>query len=640
MRFFFVLTCSIALLSLTGCMPPVSQRLEYAVNCQKYNYCQYQESMFKHIIDNFPDSPEAVIARERLHLKVLEAPKNISKIRPSSFDVKEYDPQYEDRFRIKSGRDSYSVIFDYIPATKELSIVDVGGDTSRSTVDHENNEKQLRDKGVITDCVRAEYNYSAAKFNYYDCTRVYDNETLTVLNKKEFLKNRYTPDNDAIERFGKAANRKLGEDSSNSCEVTKAGISGWYSGSCKDGFADGEGVAVGVDRYSGTFKNGVMEGTGVYINEWKGMYTGQVTGNKLTGFGHYEYYGDSYQSYRGEVVDARRQGNGVLTTKKGRIERGYFLQDRLLSDAEYVTYRCSIDAEFCRGHNHDVYTTAFSNAKTSQDFENFITNYRLTDSDNLIPQARIAKDLAIRKEMADELAAITVSYGYDGFIEKHKAYDPDKLVAKAKNLKKSALMRDKAEYSTVINQYWSPDFKVKVTFTAAPGKASQLLQQVKDAVKVRDPFGLFNPYWVPTFQAAAAYDTNGVVIGEWYTGYYDGYSEWLRHLTSEMNALKTQNLVSWNVVALGDMVRPSSGSSNYAAPVSSGSSSTTSSAPAKGVRNVTRDGNYTYVVCNNGRKETVEHLTSGWSGYCTYPNVIGKYSCDKAIQWTKDLCNK
>jgi hypothetical protein len=55
------------------------------------------------------------------------------------------------------------------------------------------------------------------------------------------------------------------------CKVLKPEIAGVYSGDCKNGLAQGKGIAQGIDRYEGQFKKGLPNGTGTY--KWaNGVY--------------------------------------------------------------------------------------------------------------------------------------------------------------------------------------------------------------------------------------------------------------------------------------------------------------------------------------------------------------------------------
>ena len=48
------------------------------------------------------------------------------------------------------------------------------------------------------------------------------------------------------------------------CKVILPRLSGTYKGECKNGFAHGNGLAQGIDRYEGEFRKGMPEGRGVY----------------------------------------------------------------------------------------------------------------------------------------------------------------------------------------------------------------------------------------------------------------------------------------------------------------------------------------------------------------------------------------
>ncbi|MCU0459673.1 MAG: hypothetical protein MUE37_11375 [Bacteroidales bacterium] len=85
--------------------------------------------------------------------------------------------------------------------------------------------------------------------------------------------------------------------SQNNCKVLKPGIDSTYAGDCKQGLANGQGTATGIDRYTGEFKKGLPDGTGTYIwnngdkyeGEWKkglregtGKYTTRYNGRDST----------------------------------------------------------------------------------------------------------------------------------------------------------------------------------------------------------------------------------------------------------------------------------------------------------------------------------------------------------------------
>jgi hypothetical protein len=77
------------------------------------------------------------------------------------------------------------------------------------------------------------------------------------------------------------------------CKVLVPGLEGIYKGACKDGLANGKGIASGTDAYTGTFKNGLPNGKGTYTwasgdfykGDWKlgkrqgiGDFTGKING--------------------------------------------------------------------------------------------------------------------------------------------------------------------------------------------------------------------------------------------------------------------------------------------------------------------------------------------------------------------------
>lgn len=221
---------------------------------------------------------------------------------------------------------------------------------------------------------------------------------------------------------------------------------------------------------------------------------------------------------------------------------------------------------------------------------------------------------------------------------KRKTYELEQSrAAKAYELERLRVAneKDKEEYDSVMNRYWSSGYKVKVTFTTDPGKAKRILQQVEDAVRVRDPGGWINPYWVPTFHASAAYNDKGVVIGEWYTSYYEGMGNWNRYLQRKMDKL---NIKDWHVVALGETSRPQS---NYATSTPSSvtgnrpAASTPSKAAYKCDNNGVQGDSRLLAVCSDGNKYNIYCWTSGaYTGQCDTQAFLGKYSYSYVIENT------
>ena len=104
-----------------------------------------------------------------------------------------------------------------------------------------------------------------------------------------------------------------------------------WSGTCKDGFADGRGTAQWVikgkpeDRYEGEMQGGKMAGAGI-LSFPNGMrYEGAFKDNDFHGRGKLTYSnGDVYE---GEFVDDDRSGTGTFTMKDGRRYVGGWRKD-------------------------------------------------------------------------------------------------------------------------------------------------------------------------------------------------------------------------------------------------------------------------------------------------------------------------
>jgi hypothetical protein len=87
----------------------------------------------------------------------------------------------------------------------------------------------------------------------------------------------------------------------NGCKVLKPEISESYSGGCKDGLANGKGVARGTDYYEGQFSKGMPSGKGMY--KWAdGTY------------------------YEGHWENGIRQGSGKMVYRDSTVT-GYWKDD-------------------------------------------------------------------------------------------------------------------------------------------------------------------------------------------------------------------------------------------------------------------------------------------------------------------------
>jgi len=110
--------------------------------------------------------------------------------------------------------------------------------------------------------------------------------------------------------------------SQETCKVLMPEISGRYTGDCKNGLADGKGIAEGKDKYEGKFKKGYPNGQGIYT--WS---TGEV--------------------YKGSWNEGKKNGNGIFTFKSNGIDStttgiwkdDVFLRKKIVS--QYMVFRAS-----------------------------------------------------------------------------------------------------------------------------------------------------------------------------------------------------------------------------------------------------------------------------------------------------------
>ncbi|MFZ3019058.1 MAG: hypothetical protein WA056_11440 [Gallionella sp.] len=105
------------------------------------------------------------------------------------------------------------------------------------------------------------------------------------------------------------------------CTVKDADIAAEYSGDCLNGLANGEGIAIGRDKYVGQFRDGEIHGRGVYTWADGSQYDGEYRDGKRSGFGVLRLVrGDeSIQS-----LESRGQWIGDHFVVQGMSESGYF----------------------------------------------------------------------------------------------------------------------------------------------------------------------------------------------------------------------------------------------------------------------------------------------------------------------------
>lgn len=120
-----------------------------------------------------------------------------------------------------------------------------------------------------------------------------------------------------------------------SCKVEMENLAGTYQGECKNGFANGEGEAIGIHRYKGMFKNGLPNGKGTY------------------------FFSDTYY-FNGAFQDGIKEGKGALhyvrTNMQDSIIMGYWSGDEYRGKV-YKTYSFNTSETF---DNIDIIPTSQS----------------------------------------------------------------------------------------------------------------------------------------------------------------------------------------------------------------------------------------------------------------------------------------
>jgi hypothetical protein len=110
-----------------------------------------------------------------------------------------------------------------------------------------------------------------------------------------------------------------------------------WSGACKDGRADGEGLmqwfidGKAIDKYEGTLKDGWAEGKGTLEREG-GRYSGDWKHSMQDGSGRFDAPDGSW--YEGEWKEGQPHGSGQYQTPDGRLVTGTWVDGVFEGDLE------------------------------------------------------------------------------------------------------------------------------------------------------------------------------------------------------------------------------------------------------------------------------------------------------------------
>jgi hypothetical protein len=120
--------------------------------------------------------------------------------------------------------------------------------------------------------------------------------------------------------------------SQENCKVLKPEIDGTYTGKCKNGLANGKGIATGTDRYEGQFTKGLPNGYGTYTWAGGNVYTGDWINGKRHGIGKYtmkKETGDSIQNglWQQDIYSGPKPRNPYINYKAS-VKRYNFVNNK------------------------------------------------------------------------------------------------------------------------------------------------------------------------------------------------------------------------------------------------------------------------------------------------------------------------
>jgi hypothetical protein len=115
------------------------------------------------------------------------------------------------------------------------------------------------------------------------------------------------------------------------CRVIDPELQGSYEGGCRNGLAQGYGVAQGEAEYRGEFRAGLKEGQGVKTWAWGDRYEGGFLNDRRHGRGMYTWGSGSPwagERYEGDYVADQREGQGTYWWPSGDRFEGTWKADQ------------------------------------------------------------------------------------------------------------------------------------------------------------------------------------------------------------------------------------------------------------------------------------------------------------------------
>jgi hypothetical protein len=162
------------------------------------------------------------------------------------------------------------------------------------------------------------------------------------------------------------------------CKVLMPAISGTYSGECKKGLANGNGVAQGTDHYEGHFSKGLPDGQGTYTWQNGSFFQGQWEKGLKNGIGKMVYKslaGDSIvtgywekDNYKGKKLIpsykiTRNQGVARYVFRKvgdgNDLDIKIFLGSQFNTNVEDFSLAYDSGDEFERGSSYGIQNIRF-----------------------------------------------------------------------------------------------------------------------------------------------------------------------------------------------------------------------------------------------------------------------------------------